>query len=259
MENDIRFLHPIVFGPVHSRRLGLSLGINLMPYDAKLCSFDCLYCECGFNDERKGQIPTREEVNEALEKKLIDLSAEKEYPDVITFSGNGEPTLHKDFEGVIDDTIELRDKFFPKVKVSVLSNATTLSKPNVVRALGKVDNNILKFDSAINDTMLVIDQPTQPSFSVNSLIEQLKQFDGKLIVQTIFVRGVHKGKYFDNTTESEVNAWLTAISAINPQQVMIYALDRPAPIETIEKVSLEELNVIAEKVKEIGFEVIVAG
>ncbi len=259
MDKDIRFSHKIVFGPVKSRRLGLSLGINLMPYDAKVCSFDCVYCECGFNDDKKGHIPTREEVKQALEMRLSELSANDEVPDVITFSGNGEPTLHKEFKGVIEDTIQLRNKYFPQAKVSVLSNATALTNKAVVEALNLVDNNILKFDSAIEQTMRAIDQPSAPLFTVKNLLKQLQQFKGKLIIQTIFLRGEYKGKRFDNTTDEEVQAWLSALKEIKPKQIMMYALDRPAPIETIEKVSLEELNAIADKVRNEGFDVVVAG
>ena len=138
----------IVFGPIHSRRLGISLGMNLLPTDGKICSFDCLYCECGFNKDRKTnhRMPTREEVREALKERLTRMQAEGIAPDVITFAGNGEPTLHPDFESIIADTIATRDSFFPKAKIAVLSNATQLHKESVVRALSRVEDNILKFD-----------------------------------------------------------------------------------------------------------------
>jgi len=250
----------LIFGPIHSRRLGLSLGVNLLPIDAKICSFDCIYCECGFNTTMQDSpIPSREQVYQALEAKLKEMMAEGQIPDVITFAGNGEPTLHKDFEGIIDDTIALRNKFCPTAKVSVLSNSTRIHKPHVFSALNKVDNNILKFDSAIERTMQLMDRPTGKHINVAWFIEHLKKFEGRLIIQTMFLRGEINGERLDNTTDEEVEAWLNALEEIRPQQVMIYSLDREAPTQNLEKVTVEELNLIAEKIRERGFEVSVAG
>jgi wyosine [tRNA(Phe)-imidazoG37] synthetase (radical SAM superfamily) len=250
----------IIFGPIQSRRLGLSLGVNLLPIDAKICSFNCIYCECGFNTTmQESPIPNREQVRETLEAKLKEMVAEGQIPDVITFAGNGEPTLHAEFEGIIDDTIALRNKYCPTAKVSVLSNSTRVHKPHVFAALNKVDNNILKFDSAIDRTMKLMDQPVGKHINVAWFIEHLKKFKGKLIIQTMFLRGEVKGEKLDNTTDEEIEAWLNALKEINPQQVMIYSLDREAPTQTLQKVSVEELNVIAEKVKARGFDVSVAG
>lgn len=250
----------LIFGPIHSRRLGLSLGVNLLPIDAKICSFDCIYCECGYNTTMQDSpIPSREQVYQALEAKLKEMMAEGQIPDVITFAGNGEPTLHKDFEGIINDTIALRNKFCPTAKVSVLSNSTRIHKPHVFSALNKVDNNILKFDSAIERTMQLMDRPTRKHINVAWFIEHLKKFEGRLIIQTMFLRGEINGERLDNTTDEEVEAWLKALEQIRPQQVMIYSLDREAPTQNLEKVTVEELNLIAEKVKERGFEVSVAG
>ena len=250
----------LIFGPIHSRRLGLSLGVNLLPIDAKICSFDCIYCECGFNTTMQDSpIPSREQVYQALEAKLKEMMAEGQIPDVITFAGNGEPTLHKDFEGIIDDTIALRNKFCPTAKVSVLSNSTRIHKPHVFSALNKVDNNILKFDSAIERTMQLMDRPTGKHINVAWFIEHLKKFEGRLIIQTMFLRGEINGERLDNTTAEEVEAWLKALEQIRPQQVMIYSLDREAPTQNLEKVTVEELNLIAKKIRERGFEVSVAG
>jgi wyosine [tRNA(Phe)-imidazoG37] synthetase (radical SAM superfamily) len=250
----------LIFGPIHSRRLGLSLGVNLLPTDAKICSFNCIYCECGFNTTmQESPIPTREQVRETLEAKLKEMVAEGQIPDVITFAGNGEPTLHAEFEGIIDDTIALRNTYCPTAKVSVLSNSTRVHKPHVFAALNKVDNNILKFDSAIDRTMKLMDQPVGKHINVAWFIEQLKKFEGHLIIQTMFLRGEVKGEKFDNTTDEEVEAWLNALKEINPQQVMIYSLDREAPTQTLQKVGVDELNRIAQKVKERGFDVSVAG
>lgn len=251
--------HQIIFGPIHSRRLGLSLGVNLLPDDAKICSFDCIYCECGFNTTmQQSPIPTREQVHQALETKLIEMQANAEQPDVITFAGNGEPTLHPDFEGIIDDTIQLRNKYCSTAKVSVLSNSTRIHKPYVFSALMKVDNNILKFDSAIDSTMQLIDRPVGKHINVRWVVDQLKRFEGKLIIQTMFLRGEHNGTKFDNTVDAEVTAWISALKEMGAHKVMIYSLDREAPVSTLQKVPFEELNAIADKARAEGFEVSVA-
>ena len=250
----------IIFGPIHSRRLGLSLGVNLLPIDAKICSFNCIYCECGFNTTmHDSPIPTRDQVRETLEAKLQEMVAEVQIPDVITFAGNGEPTLHAEFEGIIDDTIALRNKYCPTAKVSVLSNSTRIHKPHIFAALNKVDNNILKFDSAIDRTMKLMDQPVGKHINVAWFIEHLKKFEGRLIIQTMFLRGEVQGEKLDNTTDEEVEAWILALEQIRPQQVMIYSLDREAPTKNLQKVNVDELNIIAEKVRAKGFDVSVAG
>lgn len=250
----------VIFGPIRSRRLGLSLGVNLLPIDAKICSFNCVYCECGFNTTmQESPIPTREQVRLTLDAKLQQMVAAGEIPDVITFAGNGEPTLHAEFEGIIDDTIALRDRYCPSAKVSVLSNSTRIHKPHVFAALNKVDNNILKFDSAIDRTMKLMDQPVGKHIDVDWLVEHLQQFNGNLIIQTMFLRGEVKGEPIDNTTDEEVEAWLAALKKIRPRQVMLYSLDREAPTQTLKKVEVAELQRIADKVKASGFEVSVAG
>jgi len=250
----------IIFGPIHSRRLGLSLGVNLLPVDAKICSFNCIYCECGFNTTIQDfPFPTRAQVSEILSAKLQQMKTDGEIPDVITFAGNGEPTLNPHFDGIIDDTIELRNKFCPTAKVSMLSNSTRIHKPHIFNALNKVDDNILKFDSAIDRTMKLIDQPVVKQITVEWLIEHLKKFDGKLIIQTMFLRGKYQGENIDNTTDIEVNAWLKAMEEIKPQQIMIYSLDRDTPVQQLQKVTVEELNLIAEKARARGFDVAVAG
>lgn len=250
----------IIYGPVLSRRLGVSLGVNLLPIDAKICSFNCIYCECGFNTTmQENPLPTRSEVYEALEFQLKKMVAENQLPDVITFAGNGEPTLHAEFEGVIDDTIALRNKYAPNAKVSVLTNSTRLHKPQVNRALRKVDNPILKFDSAIDHTMKLIDQPVGKHINVAWLKEQIKQFDGHKILQTMFLRGKWQEEIIDNTTEEEISAWLEALEEMNINHLMIYTIDRETPVKSLEKVSIEELNRIADKARKRGIEVSVSG
>lgn len=250
----------IVFGPIISRRLGVSLGVNLLLTNGKVCSFNCIYCECGLNEERRaqGKLPTRQQVYDALKAKLEQLTEEKVTPDVITFAGNGEPTVHPEFAAIIDDTIELRNTYFPNAKISVLSNATRIDRDSVVEALKKVDNNILKLDSMLDDKMRLINAPNSPSFSVEKLIPLLKRFDGKLIIQTMFLKGTCNGVSVDNTSAKEVELWLNALKEVKPQSVMIYTIDRETPIKELQKASKEVLDSIAEKVKEAGFEVSVS-
>lgn len=251
----------IIFGPVRSRRLGISLGVNLMPTDSKICSFNCIYCECGWNPkkrEHKSKLPTREQVKQKMEDKLREMVQNNELPDVITFAGNGEPTLHPEFEWIIDDTIELRNQLAPKAKIAVLSNSSMLHKPSVVRALLKVEDNILKLDSAFEETVRQIDCPVG-RFNLAEVIENLKAFNGKLIIQTLFVRGNFNGQIIDNTTEHEISAWLKLIEEIKPSQVMIYTIDRDTPASGLEKVKLEELQQIASRVESLGIKTQVSG
>jgi wyosine [tRNA(Phe)-imidazoG37] synthetase (radical SAM superfamily) len=251
----------IIFGPVKSRRLGISLGVNLLPTDNKICSFNCIYCECGWNPkkrEQKSKLPARELVKQKMEEKLQEMVRNNELPDVITFAGNGEPTLHPDFEKIIDDTIALRNLLAPKAKIAVLSNSSMLHKPSVVRALLKIEDNILKLDSAFEETVNLIDCPAG-HFSLNKVVENLKSFNGKLIIQTLFLRGNHNGQTIDNTTEHEVSAWVKLIDEIKPSQVMIYTIDRDTPLAGLEKVKLEELKQIASRVESLGIKVQVSG
>lgn len=232
-----------VFGPVHSRRLGVSLGINLLPSDGKFCSFDCIYCECGFNSEHRPHkpLPTRGEVYDTLECKLKDMLENGPRPDVLTFAGNGEPTAHPQFPEIIADTLYLRDKYFPDAKVSVLSNATFIHRPAVFEALGKVDNNILKLDTIDNEYIRLVDRPSA-GYEVSKVIEGMKAFQGHLIIQTMFMKGMHGEKCVDNTTDEYVLPWLEAVKAINPRQVMIYTIDRETPEHGLLKATHEELD-----------------
>ena len=249
----------IIFGPIRSRRLGLSLGVNLLPIESKLCSFDCIYCECGWNDDHPGQrrFNARADVRDMLDRTLQKMVGEGTPPDVITFAGNGEPTLHPEFEAIIEDTIALRDKHCPAAKVSVLSNATQIHRDDVKRALLRVDNNILKLDSAFDSTVQLMNKP-QGNYTVARTVELLKSFEGELIVQTMFLRGEYLGQRVDNTTEEEVAAWLKLIAEIRPKQVMVYSLDRDTPCQTLEKVEKEELRAIAQRVEALGIAVSVA-
>ena len=246
----------IIYGPIRSRRLGISLGVNLLPLHSKLCNFDCIYCECGWNDDNRAEKPrfnTREDVRTALEATLSKMEAEGALPDVITFAGNGEPTIHPEFEGIIDDTIALRNKFAPEAKVSVLSNATQLHREGVRNALHKVDNAILKLDSAFTATAKLINKP-QGDYSVERIVEQLEGFGREFVLQTMFLRGEYNGALVDNTTASEVEAWLAVVEHLRPHSVMVYSIDRATPCKTLEKVEREELERIADKVRALGIE-----
>ena len=242
-----------IFGPVHSRRLGLSLGINLLPADGKVCSFDCIYCECGFNEDHRPTLPlpTREEVASKLEEKLQQMTAEGQLPDVLTFAGNGEPTCHPHFAEIIGDTIRLRDQYCPKAKVSVLSNSTMIHRQQVHDALMLVDNNILKLDTVDHIYINKVDRP-QGNYDVEAIIEGLKAFNGHVIIQTMFMRGECKGESVDNTGEAYVAPWLEAVMEIAPQQVMIYTIDRETPTQGLLKATHEQLDAIRERVIAAG-------
>lgn len=239
-----------IFGPVNSRRLGVSLGINLMPNDGKVCSFDCLYCECGFNADfrPKHKRPTRQEVKEALTEVLKKRHENHEPLDDITFAGNGEPTGHPDFKAIVEDTVEVRNQYFPEAKLSVLSNATYIYKPEVREALMLVDNNILKLDTVDMDYIKKLDRPQQPHYDVKDVIEDLKKFDGHVIIQTMFLCG----DGMDNTSEQYVAPWLEAVKDIKPQQVMVYTIDRETPDKLLEKASHETLDAIKARVEALG-------
>lgn len=251
----------IIFGPVKSRRLGVSLGVNLLPVDNKVCSFDCIYCECGWTPrkrDKKVKLPSRQVVAENLKIKIQEMNAGGELPDVITFAGNGEPTLHPDFAGIIDDTIEIRNNFAPNCRIAVLSNSTMLHKEPVFKALLKVDENILKLDSAVPETVELLDCPIG-KFDLEKVIEQISRFGKQAIIQTLFVKGTHKGVFVDNTTDHELELWLETIKKINPTQVMIYTIQRDTPLTGLQKIPVEKLNEIAKRVKLAGFDVQVSG
>ena len=246
----------IVYGPIHSRRLGVSSGINLMPTIAKLCTFDCVYCECGWNQPVSHPLlPTREQVREALSLKLSSQSSQL---DVITFSGNGEPTLHPDFLGIIQDTCTLRDQYCPQAKISVLSNSTQLGRPDVVEALRLCDNRILKLDSAIDATMHLIDQPVNPNLSVEQIAQWLSVFEGDFTLQTCFLRGEYNGQIIDNTTSEELSAWYAMVQRLQPKHVMIYVIDRATPLQTLSKIPAPEMEAIAAPLRKKGINVIVS-
>lgn len=248
-----------IFGPVHSRRLGVSLGINLMPGDGKLCSFDCIYCECGFNADFRPKLPrpTRDEVRDALRTRLLDMKQNGPAPDVLTFAGNGEPTAHPHFAGIINDTLELRDTFFPQAKVSVLSNSTFIHKPEVFDALCRVDNNILKLDTVDEGYIRAVDRPVG-RYSVDAIVDGMKAFGGRCIIQTMFLKGTYMGRDMDNTSDRYVLPWIEKIREIAPRQVMIYTIDRDTPARGLLKASHDELDRIGALLRGVGVEVSVS-
>lgn len=235
-----------IFGPVKSRRLGISLGINLMPANGKICTFDCIYCECGLNGDHRPTLPrpTREEVAQGLEAKLMEMAEEDTVPDVLTFAGNGEPTAHPHFKEIIEDTIRLRNTYCPEAKVSVLSNATLIGRKEVREALMLVDNNIQKLDTISMDYIRMVDRPVG-RYDVREVIDNLKQFNGHVIIQTMFMTGKDG---VDNTGEEYVSPWLEAVKEIAPQSVMIYTVDRETPVDGLEKASHSQLDAIRDRV-----------
>lgn len=247
----------IIFGPVNSRRLGISLGINLLPVDSKLCNFNCIYCECGWTPglkEMKIKWHPKELVKQKLDEVLAEMKAENKALDVITYAGNGEPTMHPEFIEIIDDTIFLRDKYFPDARIAVLSNATQIHKPKIVSALKKVNDKILKLDSAFPETVKLINNP-QGFYRIENTVENMKQFKGDFTMQTMFVKGKHNGQKVDNTTEEELDAWLKLLKETNPKTVMIYTIARDTPSPDLVKVSYEELKRIAKILEAEGFDV----
>ncbi len=252
----------VIFGPIKSRRLGVSLGVNLPPSDGKICNFDCIYCECGWNADaalaavkegRKLRFAASAEVVEQLGSKLKDMKESGDALDVITFAGNGEPTMHPDFLAIIDEVIKLRDSYYPTAKIAVLSNATMLARVEVRKALEKVDRALLKIDSAIPATIDAINQP-QFKYSLSDIIANIKLFKGEVIIQTMFLRGEYNGVMIDNTAPVEIAAWLDVLKELNPSLVMIYSLDRDTPADNLVKVELGELEEIAKLVSAVGIE-----
>ncbi|MBM3435922.1 MAG: radical SAM protein [Bacteroidetes bacterium] len=247
----------MIFGPVKSRRFGVSLGINLLPSGYKYCTFNCIYCECGWtykNHFKNQSLPGRSDLYVQLENKLRVMTADDFIPDNITFAGNGEPTIHPEFAGIIEDVVNLRNQYFPQTGISVLSNATMLHKKPVFEALKKVNNNVLKLDTARQDTFLKLNQP-HSGRSLSKIIDNIKKFDGSQIIQTLFIRGQFNGNFVDNTTEIEVSAWLETLVEISPRFVMIYPIARDTPAAGLEKISRAELFSIAEKAREAGLTV----
>jgi len=246
----------IVFGPVSSRRLGVSLGINLLPTHRKICNFNCIYCECGWNKEDVDEflkLPERNDISNALETKLKELKRNNKNIDSITFAGNGEPSIHPEFAGIVEDIVNLRNIYYPEAKTSLLSNAGLLKDVRVLSAILKLDNNILKLDCGTNRMFHLINRSAD-NLHINDIVENLKKFNGKLIIQTLFLRGIYNGEIIDNTIEEEIINWLKYLSEIKPKYVMIYPIDRATPVNNLEKITRAELDGIAKRVNLLGIE-----
>lgn len=240
----------VVFGPIRSRRLGSSLGINLLPEKGKICSFDCIYCECGWNKDGRNdtKLPTATQVRNALETKLQRCKAEQVKIDSITFSGDGEPTLNPDFPQIIDDTLHLRDLYYPASKVTVLSNSTRVHLPEVFNALRKVDNPTMKLDAPTNELAEKINHPA-PGYDVGRVVDALKQFKGDFILQTMFLRS----KDFDSSVPEVLNGWMDIVRTLRPREVMVYTIDRPTPEEGLRKFSVDEMRHLVQPLIDEGF------
>ncbi|NLA16016.1 MAG: radical SAM protein [Bacteroidales bacterium] len=258
---ESKVLRNMVYGPVNSRRLGCSLGINLMPELKKVCNFDCIYCECGWNPEpfsekrEMGWVINDKEILRTLEERLKDLKAKGHIPDVITFSGNGEPSLHPDFLNIVQGTIQIRDSIMPGIRVCIFCNAGTLEKPGVFQALKLADERFMKLDSAKEETVKLINQPLA-GYTVKKTIEQLRKYEGDFTLQTLFFSGTYKGQVVDNTTQEELDLWFAVVDDIKPQKVMVYTLDRRTPARELKKCSREKLHEIATELERRGVEVI---
>lgn len=246
----------IIFGPVSSRRLGVSLGVNLLPQHGKLCNFDCIYCECGWNRERRNDnvLPSYDDVVTALEAKLTSFKEAGKKIDTITFSGNGEPTIHPDFPAIIDKVLELRGRIFPEAKVSVLSNATMIGRPEIREALMKIDNPILKLDSADIDVVRTVNRP-QGNYSVETVISGMEQFKGNFILQSILFRGSGR----DMLDKGLISRWYDIVRRVRPREIMLYTIDRDTPQSGLSKVTVPEMEEVARPLVEEGFFVQIRG
>ncbi len=241
-----------VFGPIHSRRLGNSLGINLLPTRGKICNFDCIYCECGWNADGRDDtvLPTAAQVRSALEDKLSGLMLEGTRIDSITFSGDGEPTLNPEFPRIIDDTIRLRDAFCPEARVSVLSNATRVHMDEIFEALRKVDNPIMKIDAPTDSLAALINRPA-PGYNVARVVEALKRFEGDFVLQTMFLRAPD----FDSGSPEVLFPWMEIVRTLRPRLVQVYTIDRPTPMQGLQKYSVEEMRSLVAPLLEEGFDI----
>ena len=251
----LRF-HNLVFGPIHSRRLGSSLGINLLPEHGKLCNFDCIYCECGWNRDGRGDtvMPSAEEVSHALEAKLKECAEQGTPIDSITFSGHGEPTLNPHFPEIIAQTVSLRDRYCPRAKVSVLTNATTVNRPEIFEALTKVDNPIMKLDASTYDGVVLVNRPSG-SYDIEAIVSGLSRFCGDFVLQTMFL----KSPEFDTASEGNLPGWMDIVRRLRPREIMVYTLDRETPEKDLEKYTVEEMTALVQPLIDEGFFVQIRG
>ena len=246
----------IVFGPIRSRRLGSSLGVNILPAHGKMCNFDCVYCECGWNKDgvEDKVYPRSADVAAALEKRLSELSEQGVPVDSITFSGNGEPTMNPDFSQIVDETLRLRDRLYPEAKVSVLSNATMIGRASVFEALRKVDNAIMKIDASSDELIAKINKPTG-SYSLDKVVEGLRRFEGDFILQTMFLRS----EEFDTVKDGALSRWMDIVRELKPREVMVYTIDRETPDKTLGKFTVEQMAALVQLLVDEGFNIQIRG
>ncbi len=246
----------IVFGPIVSRRLGSSLGVNLLPSRGKLCNFDCVYCECGWNkDGMEDRVfPKFEDIEAALEEKMSRLAAEGTPVDSITFSGNGEPTIHPDFPKVIDVTLRCRDKYFPNAKVSVLSNATMIGRTAVAEALMKIDNPILKIDGSSDELVKKMNRPVG-HYRLDEVVDAMMKFNGNFVLQTMFLRSPD----FDTASPEALAGWMEIVRRVRPREIMVYTIDRETPDKSLGKYTVEEMTAFVQPLIDEGFKIQVRG
>jgi wyosine [tRNA(Phe)-imidazoG37] synthetase (radical SAM superfamily) len=229
----------IIYGPVNSRRLGRSVGINLLPVRGKVCSFDCIYCQYGHTrvktlDPGPEGFPTFGEVILAAETAL------KSAPDFdsFTFSGNGEPTLHPQWPEIVEAVRQLRDRHRPGVRLSLLSNSSTAVRPQVQATLLRLDAPIMKLDAGDDVTLAAINRPVN-GIRVKSILDGLAGVPG-LIIQSVMLEGV-----VTNSAGNAFENWLGALAMLRPLQVQVYSTDRPVPVAGVERVRPERLQEIA--------------
>ena len=246
----------IVFGPIRSRRLGSSLGVNILPAHGKMCNFDCVYCECGWNKDgvEDKLYPRCADVAAALEKRLSELSEQGVPVDSITFSGNGEPTMNPDFAQIVDETLRLRDRLYPEAKVSVLSNATMIGRESVFEALRKVDNAIMKIDASSDELIAKINKPTG-AYSLDKVVEGLRRFEGDFILQTMFLRS----EEFDTVKDGALSRWMDIVRELKPREVMVYTIDRETPDKTLGKFTVEQMAALVQPLLDEGFNIQIRG
>ena len=246
----------IVFGPIFSRRLGSSLGVNILPTQGKLCNFDCIYCECGWNKDGKsdGRFPRLAEVEAALEKKMSEAASQGTPVDSITFSGNGEPTMNPDFPQIVEATLRLRDTYFPNAKVSVLSNAVLVGRESIAEALMKVDNPILKIDASSDELVEKINKPVG-RYRLAEIVEALKRFDGNFVLQTMFLKSAE----FDTTDPKALHAWMDIVRELRPREIMVYTIDRETPDKSLGKYTVEEMTAFVQPLLDEGFKIQIRG
>lgn len=244
----------IVFGPITSRRLGSSLGINILPAEGKLCNFDCIYCECGWNKDGRDnkKIPTFADVHAAMSKRFSELAAEGKKIDSITFSGNGEPTMNPDFAKIIDAALSLRDEYFPEAKVSVLSNATLIGREDVFQALRKVDNPILKIDGGTDGLIAKMNAPVG-KYHLEEVVRNLERFEGNFVLQTMFLVAD------DFDCREGLEAWKEIVRRLRPREVMVYTIDRQTPDESLKKYTIEQMTTFVQPLLDEGFKIQIKG